>query len=220
MDRTPRHLRTWLLAVAAAATAGFLALTAVVVAHVAVVERFDNGVSSTARQFAAGHVRWRTLMSFVTHTGDSGVLVSLALLTFIVLAWRQQWQAALLAVAAPAASVAIRVTVLHLVARERPVDRLTAISGWSFPSGHTTSSGVAAGVAILLVLAYVRREPLRTALIVTAAGWAVLVGVSRVALLAHWPTDVLAGWFLATAVTTAFAAGRTGAAKQPQQPAS
>lgn len=206
MDRTPRPSLTWPLAVTAVAAAGFLTLTALVAAHVPAVERFDGGVSGTARRFAAGHVRWRTLMSVITHTGDSGVLLSLGLLAFMAFAWRRQWQAALLVVAVPAAGAGIRVAVLHLVARERPVDRLTAASGWSFPSGHTTSTGIAAGVAILLVLIYVRRARLRTGLIVAAAGWAVLVGVSRVALLAHWPTDVLAGWLLAIGVTTAFTA--------------
>lgn len=57
----------------------------------------------------------------------------------------------------------------------------------SFPSGHTLSAFLFAGV----VLAHCRSWPARVLLLAAAS----LVGISRVALGVHWPQDALAGAF-------------------------
>ncbi len=57
----------------------------------------------------------------------------------------------------------------------------------AFPSGHTATAFTLAGVVALGI----RSFPLRLLLIVLAT----LVGVSRVAVSAHWPMDVLGGAF-------------------------
>ncbi|MGI5238935.1 phosphatase PAP2 family protein [Dactylosporangium sp. CA-139066] len=72
--------------------------------------------------------------------------------------------------------------------------------GDSFPSGHTTSSTLAAGAAIAVGLTLLRGPRARRALVVVGVAWPVLVGLSRVLLVAHWPTDVLAGWLLGATV--------------------
>ena len=61
---------------------------------------------------------------------------------------------------------------------------------YSFPSGHTMSS-FAAATALLM---FHRREGC------IAMVFAALVGLSRLYLFVHWPTDVLAGAFLGIAV--------------------
>lgn len=83
----------------------------------------------------------------------------------------------------------------HAIGRERP-DVPDQIGGYAFPSGHATS--IAAAAAILVVLTYqrVRRPRLRWALITLWIGIGVLVGADRVAVGAHYPSDVLAGWLL------------------------
>jgi undecaprenyl-diphosphatase len=60
----------------------------------------------------------------------------------------------------------------------------------SFPSGHATTAFVTAGV---LTFWFPRQAGL-------FAGFAVLVGVSRVILMAHFPSDVLAGALLGSGV--------------------
>ncbi|WP_369243998.1 phosphatase PAP2 family protein [Streptomyces sp. R41] len=93
-----------------------------------------------------------------------------------------------------AAAQAVRHGVMSLVARPRPAtaDWATHASGWSFPSGHTTTSAVTGGLLILAVLARASRG--RKSLVLVIGCWAALVGLSRVYLGVHWFSDVLGGW--------------------------
>ena len=86
------------------------------------------------------------------------------------------------------------------VTRPRPtMDPLVTASGYSFPSGHTLNSTVTYG--LLALVAWRSRLPLavRRAALVVGMTLPVLVGLSRIALGVHWPTDVLAGWLAGVA---------------------
>lgn len=96
-----------------------------------------------------------------------------------------------------------------LVGRARPPleEMLTLPSSTaSMPSGHTMAS-LCVGAA--LTWALVEAAPGTGARIVTGltvasvAAWVVLVGVSRVYLGVHWPSDVVASWLLGAAWLTA-----------------
>ncbi|TDU80102.1 phosphatase PAP2 family protein [Streptomyces sp. KS 21] len=99
---------------------------------------------------------------------------------------------------------AVRHAVLYGVARPRPpVADWAALAAWSaFPSGHATTSVIVAG---LLAWAAWRTATPATARFcwVLAACWAVSVGLSRIYLGVHWPTDVLGGWLYALTWLTA-----------------
>ena len=180
-------------------------LTLLVVARFGPLIRLDTTVSAAARRFALRHDGWRATMSAITHSADTRVLLPIALLLAVLLLWRR-WRTGLrFLVGVAVTATVVRLTLLSLVHRPRPVDRLTATAGWAFPSGHTTSATVTAGVVIVLGWAVLTGRWQRRVLAAVAGTWAVLVGVSRVALVAHWPSDVLGGWLLATGVTVAFA---------------
>jgi undecaprenyl-diphosphatase len=121
---------------------------------------------------------------------------------------RRWWVGALAAVAALAVVQLIRLGLAAVVHRMRPptADWATSASGWSFPSGHTTTS---AAVAVLVVLAIRARAPSRAiglGAATVACLWAVAVGLTRVALGVHWPSDVLGGWLLVAVITGCVAA--------------
>jgi undecaprenyl-diphosphatase len=84
--------------------------------------------------------------------------------------------------------------------------RFGSVGGGSFPSGHAAdTTALAVGVAIVLGAVLLRRPAERVLVFAGAAAVSIAVGVSRLVLGVHWPTDVLAGWAigLGTAVLIA-----------------
>lgn len=94
-------------------------------------------------------------------------------------------------------------------ARPEVVPHLTMVKNASFPSGHAMISA-----AILLTIGAMISETVKSTAgrvyIMTFAGFLVLlIGLSRLYLGVHWPTDVMAGWCLGGFwALTVFAANR------------
>jgi undecaprenyl-diphosphatase len=120
---------------------------------------------------------------------------------------RSWWLGAVVGVGTLIAGQVVRVGLAALVARDRPPrgDWAATAAGYSFPSGHTVSATLAAGVLCLGLLRAVRSR-WRIAGIAVALCWAVLDGVSRVYQGVHWPSDVLAGWLFGSALVLLVAA--------------
>ncbi|MCB5909110.1 phosphatase PAP2 family protein [Streptomyces pinistramenti] len=120
---------------------------------------------------------------------------------------RGRIRAAVAALACLATGQAARYGLMTLIARPRPpaADWAAHASGHSFPSGHATTSALAAG---LLCGAIVHRaRPVAARLLCgVALSWAAAVGLTRIYLGVHWPTDVAAGWLFATVWLAAAAA--------------
>ena len=76
--------------------------------------------------------------------------------------------------------------VTHLVTTETP----------SFPSGHSTASAAVYLMLGALLARVQRRRRLRLFFVGLGVAMTVLVGLSRVYLGVHWPSDVVAGWTL------------------------
>ncbi|HEV8607694.1 MAG TPA: phosphatase PAP2 family protein [Tepidisphaeraceae bacterium] len=131
-------------------------------------------------------------------TALGGVAV-IAGMTFVVagfLLMRKQYHGMWLVLIATGGGLAISTLLKGIIARDRPsvVPHLSYVTTSSFPSGHSMLAAVAyltlgSLLARLVVEWRVKIYILIVALLITGA-----VGVSRVYMGVHYPTDVLAGW--------------------------
>ncbi len=134
-------------------------------------------------------------MRLFTHLGDYGALWIIT--AIVMLMFKKTRKAGIcLAVSLFATAIIGNVILKNIFARLRPyivqnfAIIISAPGGYSFPSGHTSSSFAA---ATALSLHYKRYAPLFYAV-------AALIGFSRIYLYVHYPTDVLAGAIVGVAV--------------------
>ena len=85
-----------------------------------------------------------------------------------------------------------------LYGRNRPAwqDPIGKLASKSFPSGHASSAAALAGVLIVVAAMLVRKAAVRRAVYVGAVLLALVVGLDRVFLGRHYPTDVIGGLLL------------------------
>jgi undecaprenyl-diphosphatase len=143
-----------------------------------------------------------TVFHAFTRVGDPVPISVLALLGGLALAYAARSRRPLVVTAIAAVGVqALVFGIKALVARPRPVPAyaLDTAGGYSFPSGHSTSSLVIFGVLAWLLSARVRPTWARVAVWALAALLVLGVGSSRVYLGVHHPTDVVAAWLLGAA---------------------
>lgn len=156
-------------------------------------------------------------MLWVTRLGGAATVVALAILIGGYLALRRRWQGAVLVVGSVGAAGITTAILKLIVERARPhvFSWLTPENGYSFPSGHSTASMALA--LSLVALTWHGRH--RVVVAFTAIPLAIGVGVSRLFLGVHYPTDVLAGWFVAATTVSAVYAllGRLGSRRGWQQ---
>ena len=138
---------------------------------------------------------WRTTVMQAT-TATASVLGTTALALVLCIYWwrsvERRTDAVTLAVTL-AGSAALGQALKSVFARPRPhlFIWLTTAGGWSFPSGHTLNAVVLAGLLAWLVGRRLNGWR-RVSFCGVAVLWAVLVGLSRVYLGVHYPSDVLA----------------------------
>jgi len=81
----------------------------------------------------------------------------------------------------------------YAASRPRPTTALVTAPSSSFPSGHALGVMVAVLALLTVVLPVVRRS-LRAWLVALGALTVIAIGVGRVVLNVHYPSDVIAGW--------------------------
>ncbi|WP_436531577.1 phosphatase PAP2 family protein [Actinoplanes sp. HUAS TT8] len=186
--------------------AAFLLLTLAVAGRATPLMTFDAWVSHGAHTLALAHPVWRSIMAAVTVTGSFAVITPLAVAgCAFLLATGRRWPAVFAALALTVTPL-VRLVVLALVARPRPVDQLAPAANYSYPSGHSSASATAALVLIMVGWPLLRTRRSRIVLAVAAGSWAVTVGVSRVALVVHWPSDVVGAWLFSVTMVLSIAA--------------
>lgn len=190
------------LFIALAAVAGAVAVLALLGVTIARGEQFafDRAIMLGLREAdlttPIGPEWLRQMMIDVTALGGETVLtLAVALTVGFLVASRHLLTAALVLAGTVSGSIAVALAKL-IVGRPRPalVDHLVEVGSASFPSGHAANSAIIYLTITLTVLQIIPHRPARAFVFTAAVLLVAVIGISRVYLGVHWPSDVIAGW--------------------------
>ena len=135
-----------------------------------------------------------TVLRTLTDFGSSGWIGIVLFLLVLFFIWKRWWPSLITLIVAVPGGMLLNELVKVLVQRERPfVDGPFADwSGYSFASGHTIGATLLYGQLLLFILPVLKARHWRVLSISTAAFLVAAVGFTRIALGAHFLTDVLA----------------------------
>ncbi len=155
-------------------------------------------------------IQFPHLDGFMLAITTIGSPIAMPLIVFvwagIEIAWKRRDRAIVMIASLVAAPIFyVLKAVIHRSRPETKFVELQHLHSYSFPSGHATMS-----FAVLLTLAYLLslRLPHLWSRIVTTflLLLVILIGISRVYLGAHYPTDVVGGWLIGGIVLLAIRA--------------
>jgi undecaprenyl-diphosphatase len=144
-------------------------------------------------------IGWETLrriMLLATTVGAFPTLAALTLVASALLIIARRGATAMRLVLCAGSGVAAANLVKDVFVRTRPdvVPHWVEVSSLSFPSGHSADASIVYLLLAVLAVDCVPRRSAGRGLAAAAFALVLLVGLSRVYLGVHWPTDVLAGW--------------------------
>ena len=132
----------------------------------------------------------------VTALGGVTVLVLVSALVAGFLITARHWLTLALVLAGTISGSLLVTVAKGLVGRARPTvtDHLVAVYDASFPSGHAANSACVYLTLALLLLQITDGRAVKRYILAATALLVTAIGISRVYLGVHWPSDVLAGW--------------------------
>jgi membrane-associated phospholipid phosphatase len=155
---------------------------------------FDTAVQDYVITF---RTPWLTsFFEFMTNMGDrlAYILITMALSAFFYLN-HKSWKFILQTASVLILSTISNVTLKQIINRARPsLEHLVTVNTLSYPSGHSMSAMAFYGFLIYLCLRYPFHRALRFITVALLALVIVCIGLSRIYLGVHYPSDVIAGF--------------------------
>ena len=196
-SRPKREYRTFLFQVSLFAAIGAFAVLTFLVKTTPsfpIDLQIERAIQSINSPIFAGLMYLISWPGFSPQSFILSVLIVLAIYLFGL-----QWEAIMALVAALLPPI-VNVIVKDYIRRPRPTIDLVRVLGvlnsYSFPSGHVMFYVGFYGFLWFLVYTLLKRSWRRTLLLIFLGALIALVGISRIYLGQHWPSDVLGAYLL------------------------
>lgn len=203
----------------------FSLLALLVSRHWSPLQSTDLALESSVHRAALAAPWLVDLARGFTFLGNTATRLVVSALVVAVLLVRRAWRLALYVGSTAWLGSGLNTLIKTAVERTRPTlaHPVATAGGASFPSGHAMGATVLFGALLLVILPLLRpaaRIWAGTLTVVVIVG----VGVSRVVLGVHYPSDVIGGWLLGlgwlAVATAAFNALRAESGQRPVRPLS
>ncbi|OPG94463.1 phospholipid phosphatase [Chryseobacterium mucoviscidosis] len=160
------------------------------------IHRFDDSLITWIQGMESqGMTRWMELFTWI---GSGIPVVIITILSMVVLYVFLKHRRELLFLGCVIAGSAILNTLLKLMFhRARPtIHRIIEVSGYSFPSGHSMAAFSLYGGLAFLIWKHIPTAVGRVLMIIVSAMFILMIGMSRIYLGVHYPSDVVGGYFM------------------------
>lgn len=141
---------------------------------------------------ANSNVFLNKFMVFFSRIGSLLCVIPMGLFIFTILLVKRHWRHAFFLLLSIGGAVLLNLVAKTTFGRSRPNlwPSISPETTFSFPSGHAMQSMAIAGGLIVLLWPTKFRWPALT----LGIAYVLMVGISRVYLGVHYPSDILAGW--------------------------
>ena len=132
----------------------------------------------------------------ITYLGGPRIAAILSIIVSLYMFIRHNFKAGIWSASTLVIGNLINVLAKNLIQRPRPSDKLVAIGGYSFPSGHTFGTALFIFFVVFLIIPQIKDVTLRRILTFLGFLWILIIALTRVYLHVHYPTDTIASVLL------------------------
>ena len=176
--------------------------TLVVAASWQPVTDLDGRIARQAYDLSSGHPTWIAILDAVAEASRPIWLRSVMLVIATVMLWRGHLRIGVWLTLVTAVEWVVAPGLKQLVERPRPTweEPLHQIGGLAYPSGHAAGASYFAAAGVVLALLALPRGRVRVAVCTGLVLVGVAIGLDRILLGVHYPSDVIGGWALGVLV--------------------
>jgi undecaprenyl-diphosphatase len=156
---------------------------------------FDLTVITAVQSHEAPFIT--SIMKFFTEIGSTKIVVILCLfIIFFLYKVLHHRMELLLFIGVVAGSPILNLLLKETFQRARPdLHVLIEIGGYSFPSGHAMNAFTIYGILTFLLWRHIFNKSGRTLLLIVSSFFIIMIGISRIYLGVHYPSDIIGGYF-------------------------
>lgn len=132
----------------------------------------------------------------ITYLGGPRIAAILSIIVSLYMFIRHNFKAGIWSASTLVIGNLINILAKNLIQRPRPSDKLVAIGGYSFPSGHTFGTALFIFFVVFLIVPQIKDVILRRILTFLGFFWILIIALTRVYLHVHYPTDTIASVLL------------------------
>lgn len=160
------------------------------------IEQFDHLIISFVQGMESPGLT--SVMMFFTWIGGGLPIVVIICITMVILfVFLRHRKELIFLVTVVLGSALLNMVLKYLFSRSRPeFHRLIEVSGYSFPSGHSMSAFSFYGALAYLLWRHIPGAVGRVILIVLSSIFILFIGVSRIYLGVHYPSDVIGAYLV------------------------